>query len=323
MTVLKTNIVAIKAHPNADNLEIATVFGFQTIVAKGQYRLNQDVFFYEPGLAFTLENAQSYGINRYLSPRININNEKVLVIKEVKLRGKLSEGLILAEEIACFKYEPPANCFSKTLSKPELAQFEKYGPLTNLRKEPNLFSLNDLVRVTEKIHGTNSRVGYYTTNTGKVIFCVGSRQLTRELDDELYGLPLKMPVIKKFFYGLIALGFESATLYGELYGPKIQNYSYAESATKYVAFTLKLNGNICSPEKFEFIMNMAGIPTALEVYYGLYSYEKIKELSEGPSVLAPNAGHKREGVVVQCDQTIAKLVSDTYLLKQKVETTDL
>jgi hypothetical protein len=323
MTAIKTKIISIDEHTNAENLELVKVLGFQVVVAKSLYEVGQEVLYYEPELAFTLETAVSYNIDKYLSPKKDINNEKVLVIKEIKLRGELSEGLILPEQIACFKYQPPANSFSKTNSIPELKDFKKYSSLENLRKAPNLFELDSIVTVTEKIHGTNSRVGYYTNELGEVIFCVGSRQLTRELYDELYNLPLRQNKVFHFLQGLIALGYKSATLYGEIYGPKIQNYSYGESVTHYAAFTLALNNEICSPETFQALAKMANIPIAPVIYVGPYSYNKIKELSEGPSIIGPKANHKREGIVVQQGSTIAKLVSDTYLLKQKVSTTDL
>lgn len=324
-----TQIVAIEPHTNADSLEIAKVLGFQCVVAKGLYKPGQSIVYFEPDTAFTLEVAQQLGIDRYLSNKTDIDGDKVLVIKEVKLRGELSEGLILSEStpelFPCFKYQAPSSQTCCKDAAAENALFPPYGSLENLRKSPNFFSPENIVVVTEKIHGTNSRVGFYTDKNGAMVLQAGSRTVNRIKPEpgfqSLYWKPFDlMPGLIDLLNNLFNAGIKSAAIYGEIYGPTIQNYSYGlvNKEIGYRAFTIKLEGKVINPHIFKGLCELYNIETAPIVYNGPYSYELIQKLAEMPSLctLPEFNQHLAEGAVVQHGEKIAKYVSTNYLLSK-------
>lgn len=327
-----TTILDVKKHPNADTLEIVKILGFQSVVKEGQYEVGNEVLYFEPDTAFSLDVAKQLNIDAYMSLKTDIHGEKVLVIKEVKLREELSEGLLLPptvlngsdpDSFPCFKFEAQAKAIQTADASPEVLAFPKYGSLENLRKCPDFFEENDYVVVTEKIHGTNSRVGFYVDETGEMVLLAGSRTVNRKAPEpgsqpNLYWTPYLGGQVEAFFKDLVAQGIKSATIYGEIFGPTVQSYSYGLSNKEinYRAFTLKLDGAIQAPNAALDLLKEYNIETVPVIYQGKYSYSLIQELAERPTSLASEtfAQHLAEGVVVQSGDRIAKYVSTNFLL---------
>ena len=330
-----TTILDVQKHPNADSLEIVKILGFQSVVKEGQYKSGNQVLYFEPDTAFSLDTAKQFNIDTYMSLRTDIYGEKVLVIKEVKLRGELSEGLLLPtytlnnygfkpEFFPCFKFEAQAKLIRTEDASPEVLAFPQYESLENLRKVPDFFEPNEYVVVTEKIHGTNSRVGFYTDENGKMVLLAGSRTLNRKAPEEgqhsLYWRPYFGGWIEAFFNDMLAQGIKSATIYGEMFGPTIQSYSYGliNKEIGYRAFTLKLDGIVQAPNAALDLLREYNIETVPVVYEGPYSYELIQELAERPTMLVCQYNnftqHLAEGVVIQSGGRIAKYVSTNFLL---------
>jgi RNA ligase (TIGR02306 family) len=331
-----TTILDVKKHPNADSLEIVKILGFQSVVKEGQYKVGNEVLYFEPDTAFAPDVAKQFNIDTYMSLRTDIYGEKVLVIKEVKLRGELSEGLLLPptvlndfgfkpEKFPCFKFEAQAKSTRTEDASPEVLAFPQYGSLENLRKAPNFFERDEYVVVTEKIHGTNSRVGFYTDENGGMVLQAGSRTVNRKAPEEgqhsLYWMPYYLAKeVEAFFKDLFAQGIKSATIFGELFGPTIQSYSYGliNKEIGYRAFTLKLDGVVQAPNAALDLLNSYNIETVPVIYQGPYSYTLIQELAERPTMLVDPDNdftqHLAEGVVVQGGGRIAKYVSNNFIL---------
>jgi hypothetical protein len=235
-------------------------------------------------------------------------------------------------EVESFKFEPPCKT-TQADGTAELISFPQYGSLDNLKKDPGAIPLGAEVTITEKIHGTNSRVGFITLADGTMELVAGSRTVNRKRpgpdQSSLYWLPFeKYPQILEMFKYLKEIGITNATLYGELYGPTIQSYGYGLTNQQigYCAFTLKTNSRVLPWENFnELVSKIYGIPCAPLLANAKYSYELIEQMSNGPSELAPSAKHGREGVVIQHGTHIYKFVGSDYLLGkgQKNETTDI
>ena len=332
-----TTILDVKKHPNADTLEIVKILGFQSVVKEGQYKVGNEVLYFEPDTAFTEDVAKQFNIAAYLAIRTDIYGEKVGVIRELKLRGELSEGLLLPltilnnygfepKNFPCFKYEAQAKSIRTEDASSELSAFPQYGSLENLRKVPNFFEPGDYVVVTEKIHGTNSRVGFYTNENGEMVLLAGSRTVNRKAPEEgqhsLYWRPYFGGWVEAFFKDLFEQGIKSATIYGELFGPTIQSYSYGliNKEIGYQAFTLKLDGVVQAPDAALNLLQEYNIETVPVIYQGKYSYELIQELAERPTMLVDQVydftQHLAEGVVVQSGSRIAKYVSTNFLLSK-------
>jgi RNA ligase (TIGR02306 family) len=319
-------ISEVRNHPNADRLDIAKVNGFQVIIGRDTYSAGNMVWYYEPDTAFYEDQAIALGIDKYLSRKTDRYGDRVLVLRETKLRGVLSEGLIVKDiaGVDSFKYEAPPAKYAggQADAAPEKRDFPGYGSLTNLKKEPRAIPDGAIVTVTEKIHGTNSRVGFVTDAEGNFVLLAGSRTVNRKYNpDSLYWLPTqKHSGIIRMLERLHSEGYHCATLYGEIYGPTVQNYSYGLQNTElgYVAFTLKINNVVQEPTRFETMCQEYEIPIAPRVVAMPYSFEAIEQMAEGPSLIAPMGfdKHAREGVVVQYGQDIYKYVCASYLLSK-------
>ena len=93
-----TRINDVRPHSNADALELATVGGWQMCVKKGVYHNGDPVVYFEQGTVLPRDVADRLGVTQYLSEKLDINGDRVLVIHRVKLRGEPSFGLVIEPE---------------------------------------------------------------------------------------------------------------------------------------------------------------------------------------------------------------------------------
>ena len=178
-----TTIKEIKEHDNATSLEIAVVYGFEVIVAKGQYKVGDTVIYIPPDSILPQElHDKIFGPDS----KIKLNKNRV---KQIKIRGKYSQGMLLSLDtldydialkntimfaglecdasivLGITKYEPPqahyqTGTVKKRDKKNENPFFHKYGGIDNFKWYPDLFVEGEMVSITEKIHGSNIRFGY-------------------------------------------------------------------------------------------------------------------------------------------------------------------
>lgn len=192
-----TNILEINPHNNADSLEVATVYGFQVIVKKGQYKPGDAVVYIpidsilpqwlEDRLFPYTKNADG----QMVPPKVKLNHHRV---RQIRLRKLASQGMLidttdikdkvnfkkahaednLAEVLGVTKYEPPVVGPSSTQGKDkqrnksyEHPLFHKYNGLDNIKWFPTLFKEGEEVVIQEKLHGTNARASLlpYRTDT--------------------------------------------------------------------------------------------------------------------------------------------------------------
>ena len=93
-----TPINEVRPHPNADALELATVGGWQMCVKKGVYHNGDPVVYFEQGTTLPRDVADRLGVTQYLSEKLDIDGNRVLVIHRVRLRGEPSFGLVIEPE---------------------------------------------------------------------------------------------------------------------------------------------------------------------------------------------------------------------------------
>src|SRR5687767_5841424 len=186
-----TTITAINPHPNADRLELATVYGFQVIVGKNLFKPG-DKAIYVP-----IDSILPDALEIVLFPpdsKIKLHHHRV---RQIKIRGLASQGMLiypkelvdyydfgslgkyLKEEtdlrdiLGIKKYEPPEpKNYTGTQERPQSRKklnplFHKYNGVNNIKWLPNFFQENEEIWVQEKLHGTNCRVGKlpYNANT--------------------------------------------------------------------------------------------------------------------------------------------------------------
>jgi RNA ligase (TIGR02306 family) len=172
-----TTIVSVSAHPNADRLELATVYGFQVIIQKGKYKAG-DKIVYVP-----VDSILPLWLETIIFPpdsKIKLNKSRV---RQIRIRKVASQGMIvdtddvktkvnpeylkleqdLSEILEITKYEPPAPKgprMQTPRNKPkENPRFHKYGGIDNIKWYPNFFEEKEVI-IQEKLHGSNCRASY-------------------------------------------------------------------------------------------------------------------------------------------------------------------
>tara|TARA_R110000868_G_scaffold134637_2_gene346753 strand:- start:101 stop:1225 length:1125 start_codon:yes stop_codon:yes gene_type:complete len=162
----------IKPIEGADNIELGVIGGWNCIVKKGEYKVNDLV-------AVATTDAV---IPQGLSDAMNVTNylRKGQRVRTVKLRGVYSECLVipnqflpvgypipegtdLMETLNIFKYEPPARqvqlSSGRKIKYKDNPNFGIYYKFPNLKNVNGMFNENDVVEITRKLHGTNARYG--------------------------------------------------------------------------------------------------------------------------------------------------------------------
>jgi RNA ligase (TIGR02306 family) len=325
-------VTGITKHPNADTLSITTVEGCPTIFGTEMFK-EGDLAIYVPVDAVvpeTVPGTEFLGKHRR--------------IKAKKLRGIFSMGLLLpikglfpitveysgnqyipedganvAEVLGITKYEEPepifmqtGNCSApKTISSPPVYDVESF------RKYHHLFEPGEEVYISEKIHGTNARFVYWDGQ----LYC-GSHKTWKTQDDN----NLWWKVAKAYNLEERLKRDPGMILYGEIYG-NVQDLKYGAKLNElfFRAFDVYHTGVgqwlsylpfICFCDELE-------IPRVPTLYKGPYlGFDDLAIFAAGNSTLAD---HIKEGFVIkptmerwnnEIGRTIAKLVSDAYLLRK-------
>lgn len=203
-----------------------------------------------------------------------------------------------------------------------------------------MLTIGEPVVATEKIHGTNCRVGLvWHSDEAQPTMMAGSRALRRkEPEDPLamvmntYWFPHTLIGVKNLLADLQSQGHKQAILYGEVYGQGIQAYTYGEKRMNFRAFDLMLDGKYVNYPIFKSLCDRHQVEQVPLVYEGAFSLDLIRACADGDSLIG--GSHGREGVVVKpmverddpkSGRVILKYIGDRYLFGKVAEqdTTDI
>ncbi len=321
LTVPVVQLEHIRAHPNADKLELCNVLGYQMVIPKGSYQTG-DVVVYFPADTLIPDNwAEEFGVKKFLRGK---DNDRV---GKIKLRGEPSFGLVtplpggvdwqIGDNVADYyeakKYEPPirATAGDAAAHHSEIDPFiSRYTDIENGRIHVDIFDAGEEVVVTEKIHGTNCKLGYVKEHL--FASSMGLRRKRPLVDEDpapldhlairsnTYWFPWSMASVKTLLDALHQ-EHQVVTLYGEVFGGSIQTLNYGipkGQGLGFQAFDLAVDGNYLSWDDFKTICDEYGVPTAPVLHRGAFDMATIKDLADGNSVLE-GAEHIREGIVVK------------------------
>jgi RNA ligase (TIGR02306 family) len=354
MSTLKVEIVAIDGiipHPNADKLDLAQVKGWQCVVQKDTFKIGDEAVYFPIDSILSEEVA-----DKIFSPEAKV---KLLGrrIKTIKLRGAISQGLLVpkstlglyehlgsdvTEKLGVKKYEPPIPGFQSTkggMKKKDThnPNFHRYTSIENINNYNKLFSPDDVVVITEKIHGTSARFGWVRKHPKsrfeKILqflellseweFVVGSHNIERKLEDNnVYSNIAKRLNLKTKLE-------KGEVLYGEIYGPSIQkgyHYGCKKDEVSFVAFDLMRDEKFLSFPEFRFRCQELNLPKVPVLFSGPLRDAPIMELIKGASKLYPEQSI-REGFVIKpkyeqssyIGRKILKAINPEYLLKNNTE----
>jgi len=329
LVVPVVKIQNVRAHPNADKLELCDVLGYQMCIPKGRYKGGELAVYFPADTLIPAEWADKFGVRKFLKGK---DQDRV---GRVKLRGEPSFGLVadmpgcanweegknVAWHYQCKKYEPPVKvgCGDAAAYDEKIdPYFEKFTDVQNGRIFTDILAEGEEVIFTEKIHGTNCRVGIVHEE-----YVAGSMEVRRkwpvkkdengnmkdcytedgEMKASTYWFPLTMKGVRDLLISFSpAMKSEDpqnmiAVLYGEVYGGSIQSLDYGIAKGKglgFRAFGLRVNGRFLDWDDFVAICQKHGIEMVPVLWRGPYSMAKAKELADGKSEMA---GHIREGTV--------------------------
>lgn len=387
----------IESLPNADKLVMATVKGWQALVSKDHYKEGQLVCFVPPDavvpqnvidilkLEYLREHSgriRTIKLRGYISQGLLISNEDFN--KAATYPIEFTEGMVVSSNLGITKYEPPKlkngeytpkttlQCFAELfeglkigkvsfnrfilksyeLFKSRLTKkrkgnpnFKEYTDLDNIKHYPNVFEEGEEIIITEKIHGTNFRAGNLPIQQNWFNKLIGKKGF-----EFVYGSHRvqKLPFSGKGFYGedvygVIAKRYDLAnilpegfTIYGEIYGPKIQELTYGATQLELVVFDIKKDNKYLDYDDLVIFCKTYDLPMPPGLYQGKFCKGIVEQYTSGKTILAQykdgrkisSANHIREGCVVKplketysnrCGRKILKSISPDYLLTKKQE----
>jgi RNA ligase (TIGR02306 family) len=162
-----TKILDIYKHTNSDNLELIRVYGYQVVATKGFYKKDELVVYLPQGSILPLDIQKKLNVVGLLS---GPNKDR---LKAIKLRGELSEGMLLkvseldfecnegddvSEQLGIKKYtpKPPVNMSGKVVLVKNFSP-TKFD-FNSIKKENQMFGDGEQVVITEKLHGTYTNI---------------------------------------------------------------------------------------------------------------------------------------------------------------------
>jgi len=332
-------------HDNADNLELVRIGDFLSVVQLGAFKTG-DLGVYIPEGALVPEHViTELGLTGRLS-----GSQKNRV-KAVRLRGVLSQGLVypvvdgqvygvnvgvgddLKDMMGIEKYVPPVPQRMRGDVDYQNGQTLSYD-IENIKKHPKVISEGDMVRMSEKIHGTWCCLGMYDEETPVVTSKgLSKRGITFKLgeSDNLSNLYVNAwrkysDVVKQ----LQERAGDAVYVLGEVYGPGVQDLQYGVEAPEFRAFDVYVGkpnaGRYLNPSEFDEWTDGV-LPTVPVVYEGAFSKEELEKATSGVTLVPSEKKQKnmREGVVVKpmaenadnrLGRVILKSVSEKYLLRK-------
>lgn len=272
-------------------------------------------------------------------------------VKAARLRGQASYGVVIqphiatqlagfteagfdgwhgrediAADLGIIKWEPP---FKETQADVErdIPTFHKYTDIENIKNYPDVIQAGEKVYFTEKIHGTNCRLGYVREPAAvELSFTAGSHN-TRRKEGGLYWKPFEWcPKLKEMLeYVSKKKGGANVVIFGEIYGAGVQDMAYGHNGTKgFRAFDIAVDGTYMGYLELDSTLVKFEIPMVPKLWTGPFSMEKVEELTDGKSV-CDDGGPIREGVVVcplrerddpNIGRVILKSISVDYLSRK-------
>lgn len=352
----------IKPIVGADNIELAVVGGWNCITQKGVQKVGDVVIIATTDAVIPEALSDEIGVTSYL--------RKGGRVRTVKLRGTYSECLIIPDKFLhgrttigdwdlkdgsdcmhifnIFKYEPPVKMVQLSNGKKIRYQtnpnFHVYYKFPNLKNVPDLFTEEDEVEITRKIHGTNARYGIvkkirlsfwdgvkhffgFGSKWDWYEFVVGSHNVEKGSDSNgFYDTNVWYDIEKKYdiknkLWEYVKAGADigdGITLYGEIYGAGIQKgYEYGLDTIEFVGFDVKENGEYLDTfNSKSVIKNGLGLPYVEVLYFGNWSQDVQDKYVFNNFI--PNTKVPEEGIVIKHytgeREKVAKVINPDYLI---------
>lgn len=349
--------------PGADNIELALAGGWQAITKKGEYSVGDKVVVATTDAIIPVALSDLMQVTNYL--------RKGQRVRTVKLRGMYSECLLIPfkylapkalennveeghdmmEILGVTKYEPPVKqiqlASGRKIKYKDNPNFHIYYKFPNLKNVAGMFTEEDVVEITRKIHGTNARYGIIKKTSlsfmdkvkkffrlgGEWIdyeYVYGSHNVEKGSDSQgfystdvwrtiadKYNIKEKLWELVKDQYTPEELG-SGIVMYGEIYGGGIQkNYEYGLTDMEFVGFDFSEDGTYFTPLTSRMAINIVmGLPYVEQLHFGPWSQEVQDKYVFNNFIEGTKVPH--EGIVIKYHtgqrNKVAKVINPDYLI---------
>ena len=317
----------------ADAIECAVLGGWKVVVKKGEFTVGNLAVYCEIDAWIPTELAPFLSKGKEPREFEGIKGER---LRTVKLRGQLSQGLLLPLEPTCanieselfegldvsvplniVKWEAPVNA---QLAGQVKGNFPSSIPKTDQERVQNLtkeikaaFDNNLLFELTEKLEGSSMTCYLIEQEFG---VCSRNLDLKRNDDNTLW----KVAIEDKIELKMRIAGLDNHGIQGELVGPGIQGNIYKLSKPMFFVFDIYdiKKGAYMNPVERQAmikVLQLNHVPVLTnDKDLGIGTVDELLLWAEGKSFL--NGKQEREGIVFkQIDGGMTfKAISNKYLL---------
>jgi RNA ligase (TIGR02306 family) len=317
----------------ADAIECAVLGGWKVVVKKGEFTVGNLAVYCEIDSWIPTELAPFLSKGKEPREYEGIKGER---LRTVKLRGQLSQGLLLPLEPTCanieselfegldvsvplniVKWEAPVNA---QLAGQVKGNFPSSIPKTDQERVQNLtkeikaaFDNNLLFELTEKLEGSSMTCYLIEQEFG---VCSRNLDLKRNDDNTLW----KVAIEDKIELKMRIAGLDNHAIQGELVGPGIQSNIYKLSKPMFFVFDIYdiKKGAYMNPVERQAmikVLQLNHVPVLTnDKDLGIGTVDELLVWAEGKSFL--NGKQEREGIVFkQIDGGMTfKAISNKYLL---------
>jgi RNA ligase (TIGR02306 family) len=319
----------------ADMIELAVVDGWKVVVAKNVGHKIGDMVIYCEIDSF-LPIKEEFEFLRKSSYRKLVDGTEGFRLKTIKLRGQISQGLILPISVVEYtnvgfevgmdvtnllgvtKYEPPipAELSGKVKGLfPSFLRKTDEERVQNLTKEYEEYkSLGRKFYVTEKLDGSSATFYY---KDGVFGVCSRNLELLETEDNTFWKVARELDLENKMKdFGV------NISLQGELIGEGIQGNPYKIKGQTVKFFNLfdidlQVYHSLAHLDRALGIMGLKMVPIVDEFFKLPETIETLLKYADNKSILNPK--FDREGIVIRnLDRTISfKVISNKFLLNEK------
>lgn len=330
-------ITDIQPIPNADAIQVATVDGWKVVVKNDEFKVGDLAIYFEIDSWIPTEIAP-FLTKEGKQPSV-FNEVKGERLRTIKLRGQLSQGLLLpvpngvekveghdiGDLLQIQKWEKP---IPAQLAGQVRGNFPSQVPKTDQERVQNIVkevtAANETglrFEITEKLEGSSCT--FFLDMEGVFHVCSRNLDLKRDENNAYWRAAIKYDVERK----LNELGTLGVAIQGEIVGPGIQDNIYKLSDVQFYVFDIydvQAGKYLVPIDRMEMVreldlMHVPVLAYAAELYdtLGITDIPGILRFAEGKSKLLPT--QEREGIVfkeVNGGMTF-KAISNKYLLNEK------
>lgn len=328
---------SVEPHPNADRLDLVKIDGYTCVCQKGLHKEGNLVAYIPEQAVLPNDLLKEMGFWKE-GKGGTLGGPEGNVVKPVKLRGVLSQGVViptldltikmgsmslgddLTERLGITKYEAPI--------PPELQGAVENIPvrfnydIEDIKKYPDVLQPGEQVYITEKRHGS---LGAFIMHEGK--WWISTKGLLAK------GLAFKQDVNNSYtkailpeiyFLHLIPSTEGTSIIFGEVFGPGIQDLHYGEDQPQWEVFdAVHLNQDGIWEFDLPDQLENNGLPYVPPLYKGPWSPSLIETYVNGQKSFT--ADHVREGVVIRAlperedmnlGRVVLKSINPDYLTRK-------